>query len=79
MVTPPNIEALWAAGPPSNMSLRDWLYEMVRLEWRGADEPVRTVSCDPVRCVCGEEFTFREGSTRARCPGCGARYQLCDL
>lgn len=75
MVVPPDIETLWAAGPPSNMSLGEWLRAMVMLEWRGADEPVQTVSSSIVGCVCGQQFIFKDGAPRARCPGCGCRYE----
>ena len=82
MVNEPDTEALWAAGPPSNMTLRDWLEAMIVLEWRGAAEPVMEISTradDPplsVGCVCGTSFTFRTGGIGARavCPGCGARH-----
>ena len=55
--------------------------------WRGADEPVRSIHCDAETiaaglgintCVCGQAFRFRPGATRARCPGCGARYEITE-
>lgn len=67
----------WAAGPLRGESLKDWLERCIVEEWRGADEPVQTVprGVDTVKCVCSVRFTFRPGSTRARCPGCGCRYE----
>lgn len=49
----------------------------VRAAWRGADEDVQRLwaDCSSVRCGCGVMFRFRDGATRARCPGCGARYE----
>lgn len=53
--------------------------------WRGAEEPVQTIGIWPneeppqVGCVCGTSFTFKAGATRARCPGCGCRYELIPL
>lgn len=46
--------------------------------WRGADEDVQTIlgGADSVTCVCGASFRFRPGATRARCPGCGCRYEV---
>ena len=45
--------------------------------------PVQTISGKPSKepltvdaCVCGTSFTFKAGATRARCPGCGCRYEL---
>lgn len=59
----------------------------VRASWRGADEPIREVHCNAATlaagleihtCVCGQAFRFRPGATRARCPGCGARYEIAE-
>jgi hypothetical protein len=49
----------------------------VRAAWRGAEEDVQWLwpDCSEVRCVCGVVFRFKDGATRARCPGCGARYE----
>lgn len=67
----------WAAGPLRGEALRDWLDRCIVEEWRGEAEPVHSVPAgtDDVRCVCGIDFTFKPGSTRARCPGCGCRYE----
>lgn len=48
-----------------------------RLSWRGAEEDVQWLppDCSSVRCGCGVVFRFKDGATRARCPGCGARYE----
>jgi hypothetical protein len=64
----------------AGLPLIDALEIAVRAEWRGADEEVQSVDVDvqTVRCVCGKRFSFRDGATRARCPGCGARYQKDD-
>jgi hypothetical protein len=72
---PAEVERLWAAGPPKGVTFSDWFYGMVSLEWRGAEEEPHTVPCSQVRCVCGQDFAFKDGATRARCPNCGARYE----
>lgn len=58
------------SGAPFGIALQ----EAVVAEWRAADKVVR-VDTDEVRCFCGTWFVFRPGATRARCPGCGARYE----
>ena len=65
------------AGAP----FQDAFWAAVVASWRGADEDVVLVpaGCDSVSCVCGRSFRFRPGATRARCPGCGARYEQQDL
>ena len=67
----------WAAGPLPGEPLQLFLERCIVEEWRGAQEEPRQMpaGCDQVRCVCGAFFTFRPGSTRARCPGCGCRYE----
>lgn len=65
------LRKLLDAGVPFSVAFR----AAFRLSWRGADESVRFVSGDCVQCVCGVMFTFRDGAKRARCPGCGCRYE----
>ena len=68
--------------PEDYPTFQTWLYAMIEAEWKGADEPVQTISSEPsedplvVHCICGTSFTFKAGATRARCPGCGCRYEL---
>ena len=69
--------------PEDYPTFQAWMYAMIAAEWRGADEPVQTfigeASDDPPTvksCVCQTSFTFKPGATRARCPGCGCRYEL---
>jgi len=64
-------------GPRRGESLLAFLERCVVEEWRGADEPVHSVprGIARVKCVCGAFFDFQPGSTRARCPGCGCRYE----
>lgn len=78
MVDQAEIERYLAAGPPVGVSFADWLYGLMILEWRGADEDVQPVTGDErldVRCICGARFAFAQNATRARCPGCGCRYE----
>ena len=78
-----NPKTLAIIGEPEDYpTFQAWLYAMIAAEWKGADEPVRTIIGEPsgdpleVRCVCQTSFTFKAGATRARCPGCGCRYEL---
>ena len=69
------IDRYLAATPPAGVSFADWFYGLILLEWRGADEDVQTVTNDQVHCLCGARFVFAQNATRARCPGCGCRYE----
>ena len=77
------LDRLLAAGA----TFTDAYWAALRASWRGADEPIQEVTCDAEiiavglvihTCVCGQAFRFRPGATRARCPGCGARYEIVE-
>jgi hypothetical protein len=77
------LDRLLAAGA----TFHDAYFAALRASWRGADEPICEVTCDAATmaagleihtCVCGQAFRFRPGATRARCPGCGARYEIVE-
>jgi len=67
--------------PQDYPTFQDWLFALIAAEWKGADEPIRTIQQESngepttVHCVCETFFTFKAGATRARCPGCGCRYE----
>lgn len=59
------------AGAP----FREAFETALRVSWRGADEPVQRAFGGSVLCVCGVVFRFKDGAERAKCPGCGCRYE----
>ena len=72
------LDRLLAAG----VSFADAWPLAIAAAWKGSAEPIQSISTnrydDPptVGCVCGTSFVFQAGATRARCPGCGCRYEL---
>lgn len=76
------LDRLLEAGVPFHEAWPAVTLAVMRANWRGADEPIQTLGPDSgdepteVWCICGTRFAFKAGATRARCPGCGCRYEL---
>ena len=70
------LSKLLDAGAP----FREAFETALRVSWRGAEEPVQSVfaDCSSVLCVCGVVFRFKDGAERAKCPGCGCRYERAE-
>lgn len=59
--------------------IRGYLHALVTWEHYQSLDQVRTIppaGAAGVVCVCGAEFKFKDGATRARCPGCGCKFEL---
>ncbi len=73
------LDRFTAAGVPFAEAWQAVTLAVMRARWRGAEEPIHYVDLPEVSCICGTSFTFKAGATRARCPGCGCRYELISL